>query len=131
MGNCLLKFWSKDQPYIAQSSGEAELYGANRGAKEGLGIKSVLKEMGIEAKMELQIDASAAEGILQRRGLGKLRHVETQELWTQAALQEGKFKLSRIDTKENTADAGTKPLSRDVLERLLKKMGYLSPTCGK
>ena len=99
------------------------------GAEEGLGVKSALKELGLAPEMELQIDASAAEGILQRRGLGKTRHIETQELWSQEALQEGKFSLSRIDTRINTADAGTKPLGRDQLEGHLARMGYIAPSC--
>ena len=36
-----VKTWSVNQKNIALSSGEAELYAANRGAAEAIGLKSI------------------------------------------------------------------------------------------
>ena len=63
-GGGLVKSWSKEQPVVALSSGEAELYAANRGAREAMGVQSSCKEMGIETKIEVQVDATATEGML-------------------------------------------------------------------
>ena len=46
-GPYVLKHWSKDQGNVAKSSGEAELYAANYGADHGLGLQSLLKDIGI------------------------------------------------------------------------------------
>ena len=80
-------------------------------------------------KLEIEIDAAAAEGMMQRRGLGKMRHLEVAELWGQQAISEGKFTLRRVRSELNTSDVGTKPLSREALERHLQMMGYHSPAC--
>ena len=72
--------WSKDQSKVARSSGEAQLYACNLGASKGLGLKTVMKELGWNYEVRIQVDASATIGTLHRRGLGKLRHVEVEEL---------------------------------------------------
>ena len=116
---------------IALSSGEAELYAANRGAREGMGIRTICRELGKEVEVKVQIDATAAEGMLQRRELGKLRHLDVQELWGQQALKRGDFSIEKVATEWNTADIGTKPLNREGIELNLQRMGYDSPACGK
>ena len=67
----LLKTWSSTQNVVALSSGEAEYYGLVKGASEGLGLKAMLKEYGVEAGVVVKTDASAAKGIASRRGMGK------------------------------------------------------------
>ena len=129
MNSCMVKAWSKDQNTIALSSGEAELFAANKAAREGLGFKTMLSELGIQSEVTIEIDASAAQGMMQRRGIGQLRHLEVQQLWTQNALSKGVFKLRKIPNSTNTADLGTKPLSRDEIEENLSLMGFVSPTC--
>ena len=42
------------------------------------------KDLGIDFNCEVQTDASAAKGIVTRVGLGKVRHLETNQLWLQA-----------------------------------------------
>ena len=46
-GNHLLRFWSKTQATIAQSSAESELLGAVRGGVEALGAITLLADMGL------------------------------------------------------------------------------------
>ena len=72
LGGHLVKSWSKDQPIIALSSGEAELYAANFGAAQGLGLCSMARDLGVEMDLNILIDASAAMGIINRQGLGKV-----------------------------------------------------------
>ena len=96
LGMHLLKAWSKEQKHIALSSGEAELYAANTGAAEGLGLKPLTDDLGLKCQVVVDIDAAAACGIIQRRGMGHVRHVDTQELWSQLALKEGRLTLKKI-----------------------------------
>ena len=106
IGNTLIKTWSKDQAVIALSSGEAELYAAGRAAREGIGIKSMAEELGWKMDVTIEIDAAAAQGMMQRRGLGKMRHVAVQELWVQrprsllgvfGSLRERRFRSERME----------------------------------
>ena len=55
-----------------------------RASTEGLWVSSLLKDLGCaDVKVRVHMDASAAIGIIQRRGFGKLRHIELDVLWLQ------------------------------------------------
>ena len=56
--------WSKTQAVIAKSSAESELYGAVKGACEALGIRTLCHDIGWNLDVRLELDAKAAEGIL-------------------------------------------------------------------
>ena len=116
--------WSKDQSTVARSSGEAELYACNLGASKGLGLQTVMKELGWNYQVKIQVDANATIGALHRRGLGKLRHVEVEELWLQQEISKGKVSVTKIKGTENTADIGTKSLKREAAEYFMEKMGF-------
>ena len=47
-----------------------------KGAAEALG-----KELGIDIGVRLQIDTAVALGILERRGVGRVRHLDVGPLW--------------------------------------------------
>ena len=82
-GRCCIKTWSKTQATIAQSSAESELPATVRGAAEGIGLISLGRDLGIEHLVHLHIDASAALGIIERRGVGRVRHLEVGSLCIQ------------------------------------------------
>lgn len=82
IGGHLLKAWSKTETLVALSSGESELYATLRAALGGLGMQSVAKDLGIDLRGEVWGDASAAIGMINRRGLGKRRHIDSGFLWT-------------------------------------------------
>ena len=46
LGNGVVKTWSNTQTTIAQSSGEAEYHAILRGAAEGLGLQSIMHDLG-------------------------------------------------------------------------------------
>ena len=81
-GNCL-KTCSKTQAIVAKSSAEAELYGVVRGATDGLGMVTLLKDLGSVVGVQMHVDASAAMGIIERQGLSRVRHIDTNVLWLQ------------------------------------------------
>ena len=115
-GSHCIKTWSVNQGYIALSSGEAEYYGAVRGASQALGLVAMLKDMGVDASVdvavkpgiELCVDASAAVGIASRHGLGKQRHIELNELWLQDQVARGRISIRKVDGKVNFSDSLTK-----------------------
>ena len=78
-----LKTWSTTQATVAMSSAEAELYSLTKGAAVALGMLSLCRDLGMGLKAAVHSDASATLSIVQRQGLGKLRHVNVQYLWVQ------------------------------------------------
>ena len=48
--------------------------------------------------------------------MGKIRHIEVNQLWVQDKVANGKLKVIMIGTEENIADHITKYLSREGIE---------------
>ena len=108
-------------------------------ASESIGLKSMLRDFGVEAEAHLQVDASAAIGIAQRKGLGKVRHLDCQALWIQDAVRQKRIHLEKVLGTENPADLMTKNLDQKSMDKMLEKMGIslpagrsqIAPTTGK
>ena len=100
IGAHLIKTCSATQAVIALSNGEAEYYGLVKAAAQAIGVKSVIKDFGIkeDKKINVKSDASAAIGIAQRRGLGKVRHIEVNQLWLQEKVANGTIIIEKIGT---------------------------------
>ena len=71
LGRHCIMAWSAPQTVMALSSGKAELYSIVKGA--------TIKE---------NSDGSAAIGIINKSGVGKLRHIRAQYLWLQEEVKE-------------------------------------------
>jgi len=80
-GGVAVKHWSRTQASRALSVGEAEYYALVTGCAEGIGLQSVLMDLGVKAEVKVWTDSSTARAVASRRGLGKLRHVELKFLW--------------------------------------------------
>ena len=83
-----------------------------------------MKELGWDYDVKVQVDANATIGTLHRRGLGKLRHVEVEELWLQQEISKKKISVAKIKGTENTADIGTKPVKKEAVDYFMRKMGF-------
>lgn len=93
LGESMVRGWSTTKAVIALSSGEAEYYAALKGASISLGFQSLLRGLGMDASIVLYTDSSAAQGIINRAGIGKLRHLETGYLWLLAAVKNKRLKV--------------------------------------
>ena len=105
------------QGVIALSSGEAEFYGIVKGSSVGMGIQSVMGDLSVGVRLQVLTDSSAAKGIASRRGLGKVRHIEVNQLWVQEKVASGAIELSKVQGEVNIADSLTKHVGRDIIER--------------
>ena len=112
-GHCL-RVWKKKQQVVSLSSTESELYAAVKAASEGLGISCGLN---------LHLDASATMCLVNRRGLGKAKHVDMQNLWIEQTSKSDRFITKKVGTSVNPADLMTKPLPRPKIEQLTSLMG--------
>ena len=124
LGSHAIKHWSSTQSSVALSSGEAGFAGVIRGAGQGLGYQALLRDFGVSASLRVWTDSSAAIGICNRQGLGKLRHLDTHTLWIQQAVRLGRVDLRKVAGEVNPADLFTKhSLSRQRLEQLVELHG--------
>ena len=130
VGQCCVKHWSKTQSTISLSSGEAELHGIAMGCSQALGLQSLLNDLGWNLKIKVRSDATAAIGIARRKGMGKIRHLDTTDLWIQDVIRSGKIDLSKVPGPENPADILTKYVERKAIESALPRMS-LVPTDGR
>ena len=125
LGKCAIKTWSSTQNVVALSSGEAEYYGLVKAASYGIGMRNLLWDlgcMGIE-KIQVITDASAAMGIASRRGIGKVRHIEVSQLWLQDKVMRNEIELVKIRTDQIPADALTKHVEWQVLDKHMRHVG--------
>ena len=52
-------------------------------------------DFGVNLKVEVYTDASAAKSIAMRTGLGKIRHLETSQLWLQGKASDGTVLITK------------------------------------
>ena len=82
-----------------------------------LGFKSIIQDLDRHLGAILYSDASAALGIIQRQGLGKLRHVDCSYLFVRVLNADKVVQFAKVAGQENPGDIGTKGLSADLVSR--------------
>ena len=112
LGNHCVRHWSSTQPTIALSSGEAELGGLAKGSAQGIGLCTIAADLGWKLGPRIHSDATAAIGISKRRGVGKIRHLSTADLWIQERQREGDLEILKVLGADNPGDAMTKYVER-------------------
>ena len=125
-GQHLLRHWSSTQSTIALSSGEAELGGLTRGAAQGIGLRPIANDLGLDDPITLHTDATAAMGMSRRLGVGKIRHLDTGLLWIQDKVRTGDVGVCNLHGPENPADCITKHLAGPDIKRHLANMGLVA-----
>ena len=122
IGNHCIKTWAKTQSVIAKSSAESELYSVVKGATEGLGLCTLCKDLGAEVGIKLNLDATAAKGILERQGIAKVRHIDVNVLWLQQQVAKKIVPLLKVAGEHDCANLLTKHLVSSVQQRHLDMM---------
>ena len=107
-----------------------ELHGIASGIAQGLGLKSLARDLGFEMNVRIHSDATAALGICRRRGLGKIRHLDVTDLWCQEQVRIKAVTLHKVLGSENPADIMTKYVDSAILNKMLLKMN-LHPMNGR
>ena len=82
------------------------------------------RDLGISCRLNLHLDASATMCLVNRRGLGKAKHVDMQNFWIQEASKSGRFVTKKVDMSVNPADLMTKPIPKARIEQLMSLMGF-------
>ena len=129
MGGTAVKTWSRRQATIALSSGEAEYCAVVKATAEALGVQALARDLGEELDVYVFTDSSAARGVANRLGLGKLRHVDVRLLWVQELVRSGRIKLRRVKGEHNPADMLTKAKAWNDVKYQLGMIGMSEADC--
>ena len=84
----------------------------------------------IDSRLFLSTDSSAAKGICNRRGLGKVRHIDINMLWLKDRVQKGHIIIKKVGGETNISDALTKYLDTAKMSQHLANTGQ-SITSGR
>ena len=100
----------------------------NRGSASASEIvAAALKDIGEDHAGKIWADASAALGIIHRRGLGKVRHIDTHCLWVQETAARKKLMYKKVLGTNNYADLMTKHLDQSVMGRHCTSLSMTFP----
>ena len=107
---------SRSQASAALSSCEAEVMAASEGIKEALLLQEVLMfaDLGLY-EIEIKVDSSAAHAFFHRRGVGRMKHIDSRILWLQDLIAAGGVRLKKIPRTQNLADMLTTRQHKPVL----------------
>ena len=78
-----LKGWARTQNHVTMSSAEAELIALVKCTAELLGRRSMMKDWGRDSCGVVYADSSATLAVANRKGSGKLQHINVSSLWIQ------------------------------------------------
>ena len=73
--------------------------------------------------LEIKSDASAALAIIQRQGLGKVRHIDCSYLYIQKVCAERTLAFKKVPGTKNPADACTKGLAKEKMTEYVHDIG--------
>ena len=82
-------------------------------------MKTMMLYFGSEMTPYLHVGAFVAIGIAQRKGLGRVRHLDTQALWIQDAVREKRVYLEKVPGAENPSDLMTKHVDGNLLTKMI------------
>ena len=82
-------------------------------------VVNLVFDLGLNLQAMAHTDASAVLAIIQRRGVGKFRHIEVQWLWVREKVTNCFIKITKIVGKTNVVDLFAKHLpTADVTQHL-------------
>ena len=73
-------------------------------------------------KAVLHADSSAAIAISQRRGSGKLRHINIGLLWIQEKTEQGEIVVKKVKGASNPSDMMTKNVNREKMDKYMQML---------
>ena len=94
-----------------------------RGAAAGPMSQQILQSIGFN-KLDLSLltDSTAAKGIANRSGSGKLKHLDIKDLWLQDVARAKRLSITKEPSASNWSDLGTKSLTGTRIGELLQIM---------
>ena len=100
----MLLHWARTQQVVSLSSAEAELHALCKCASEVLGAAIMTREFGEHKEVRVHTDSSAAKGIVQREGAGKVKHLDVKCLWVQERETTDDLTVVKVPRADNCSD---------------------------
>ena len=120
----ILHSHSRGQASVALNSCEAEVMAASEGIKEALLLQEVLMFAGSGYyEIEIKVDSSAAHAFFHKRGVGRMKHIDSKIFWLQDLIAAGGVRLKKIPRTQNLEDMLTHTPGAKELEVFLPLMG--------
>ena len=131
-------FWSKhlldsycqQQHTTSLGSAWVDLHDVVNGTARRLVIRNVLQALGLKATVRVETGSSAAAGITQTLGAGRVRHLEAEVLWIHEKVKSHELKVSRVKSEDNRADMLTKCLDPERHHNLIEQLPLSVPGTG-
>ena len=79
----------------------------NNGQPQDINSGPVQEEIGENLGLHLRGDSSASHGTLQRLGSGRVKHLQTRQLWLQEKVFAGEITVEKVPRRDNWADVLT------------------------
>ncbi|CAL9245770.1 unnamed protein product [Arabidopsis halleri] len=126
LGNHPISWSSKKQKGVARSSTEAEYRAVANASAELSWIRNLLTELGIQlpAKPVIYCDNVGATYLCANPVFhSRMKHIALAYHFIREQIQSGELRVAHISTKDQLADALTKPLPRAIFQFLTSKIG--------
>ena len=88
-------------------------------------MQSTAKDLGLDISVRIHTDACSAIGIARRRGLGKIRRLDVEDLWVQQKIHDRTVDLVKVLGAQKPANILTKYVAADLLNEMLQKIGMV------
>ena len=93
-----------------------------------MGLQCAMADLGIKTTCLMKTDSTAAKGMTNRRGHGKVKHLQTCELWLQEVVKDKRIEIQKVGAKFNPADLMTKHLDSKKAVGRLKRLSARTAT---
>ena len=123
IGEHYIKGWASTQAGITLSSAEAEVVAMTKAIAETIGITNMVKDLGYDIKGVVYADSSAALAVANRKGSGKLRHINIRMLWIQEQERKALIETKKVRGEVNPADLMTKYMAGTRGGDLMRRLG--------
>ena len=125
LGGTAISWSSKKQPTVALSTMEAEYMSLSHAATQALWIRQLFEEIGLpsEAPTTILSDNLAALTLsVESQYRGRSKHIDIRHHFMRDCIENRKLTTLYVNTKENLADALTKPLPTPQFYHLIEQM---------
>jgi hypothetical protein len=112
VGDCVVSWRATLQPVVAQSTTEAEYMTIAKACKESTWLKGLYAELcGDDSCVNLFCDSQSAIYLTKDQMFyERTKHIDVKYHYVRDGVAQGKLKVCKISTHDNSADMMTKPI---------------------
>ena len=113
----------RQQFFLAMNSAEAELVAVASAISEVAAVTHRMRDLGLQTKPLLRVDASSCWGMLLRKGAGQVKHLSIRYLLMQRAVKDYAVAVKYVTRKHQLADVLTHAVTCSDLAAALTSLG--------